>query len=108
MYFGVYKDSGAAKKDFTSGTLAEAVESLVTVIEEGMEKGEDITAGIYDLNKPEGKRLVVDYFTSSLGDGFTIIEKTGNISVEELRDAKVDFLIDDEGFAILRQWKYDS
>lgn len=108
MYFGVYKDSGAIKKDFTSDTLAEAVESLVTVIEEGMERGEDITAGIYDLNKPEGKRLVVDYFSSNLGDSFTIIEATGNITRDELREAKVNFLEDGEGFLIIRQWEYES
>lgn len=108
MYFGVYKDSGAVKKDFTAETLSEAVASLITIIEAGMERKEDISAGIYDLNKPEGKRLVVDYFSSNLGYSFAIIEKTHNISIEELHDAGVNFLVDDEGFAIIRQWDYES
>lgn len=108
MYFGMYKDTGAIKKDFTADTLSEAVESLVTVIEEGMDRSEEIIAGIYDLSKPEGKRLVVDYFSSNLGDRFTIIEASRNITQDELRDAKVNFLEDDEGFLILRQWEYEA
>lgn len=106
MYFGIYKDSGNTFKDVLGEDLPEIIQFVSVAIEAGMQKSEDINAGIYDLSKPGDERLIVNYFASQLGDGYTVLEKTRNITTDELDAARVGYNVDDDGFVILRQWDY--
>lgn len=108
MYFGVYKDSSNTFKDFLGESLPEIIQDISVAIEAGMQKGEDINAGIYNLDKVGDERLIINYFASQLGDCYTVLEKTRNITSDELDAARVGYNVDDDGFVIIRQWDYEA
>lgn len=104
MYFATYKDSGNTFKDELGESLPEVIETLAKAIEVGIAKGEDISAGVYDLEKAGNERLIIHYYSSGLGDGYAALEKTRNITEDELLSARVGCIEDSEGFIVIRQW----
>lgn len=108
MYLGVYKDSGSTFKDVLGESLPEIIQDISVAIEAGMQKGEGINAGIYNLDKAGDERLIINYFASEMGDGYAVLEKTKNITSDELDAARVAYNVDDDGFVIIRQWNYEG
>lgn len=107
MFLTTYKDTANRFSDLIVATLPEALEKLVDDIEEGMDRNEDITAGIYDLSKGDGERLVVDYYSSNFGDMYTVICPTGNLSQEALDAEGIKYDIHD-GSVVLKHWEYEA
>lgn len=107
MFLTTYKDTANRSSDLLVDTLPEALEKLIDDVEEGMDRNEDISAGIYDLSKPDGERLVVDYFSSNFGDSYTVLRPTKNLSTEALEAEGIKYEIG-EWDVVLKQWHYEA
>lgn len=107
MFLTTYKDTSNTFSDLMVATLTEALEKLIDDIEEGMDRNEDIDAGIYDLSKPDGERLIVDYFSSNFGDMYTVLRITGNLSKDDLDAEGIEYA-DTEWDVALKQWSYEA
>lgn len=107
MFLTTYKDTADRSSDLLVDTLPEALEKIIDDVEEGMDRNEDITAGIYDLSKPDGERLVVDYYSSNFGDMYTVLRPTKSLSREDLDAENIEYDIHG-GEVILKYWEYEA